>query len=61
MRSTLIANVAILMSSAAAGFVRGPCRNSTSLPYDASTMSTSLAHYLLYMDKSVYSYLGVAS
>ena len=61
MRSVIssVAAVALLASAANAGLVAGPCPNITTLAYN-TTMAKSVGHYLLGMDSTVYSYLGLA-
>ena len=61
MRSTIasIATVA-LIATANAGIVLGPCPNITTLAYNSTSMAKSIGHYLLAVDATVYSYLGLA-
>ena len=60
MRSIIASVAAVaLIATANAGIVPGPCPNVTTLPYDTS-MATRIGHYLLAVDKTVYSYLGLA-
>ena len=60
MRSIIASVAAVaLIATANAGIVVGPCPNVTTLAYNTS-MATSIGHYLLAMDNTVYSYLGLA-
>ena len=59
MRSVIAIIAALLMSQASAGFVKGKCPTVNSIPYNRN-MTNVIDHYLLYVDKAVYSYLGVA-
>ena len=59
MRRFLAVISALLVSQVSAGFVKGACPTVNSIAYNKN-MTNVLSHYLLYLDKSVYSYLGVA-
>ena len=58
MKSIIITAVALLATTASAGLVKGACPTVTALTY-TSSMGTSNNHHLLYMDQTLYSYLGL--
>ena len=61
MRSTIATIAAIaLIANVNAGIVSGACQNLTNVPYNNVTMGKPIQHFLLGMDKTVYSYLGLA-
>ena len=60
MRTTVISTlIALLATSANAGLVAGNCTAITSIAFN-SNMATATNHYLLALDKTIYSYLGIA-
>ena len=56
---TSVAAIALLATTASAGLVKGPCPNVYSLSYNP-LMANYIGHHLLYMDQTIYSYLGLA-